>query len=225
MSVKIRLTRMGRRNRPFYRVVIADSRSRRDGRFIEQIGTYDPIKTDNNFAVKEERVFHWLKMGAKPSDTMKRLLAKEGIMLKWHLENSNISEDKKKQEIQKWEMAKANKEKAKAEKKAVKKEKEEEKEEVAEAPAEEAVEEKVEAVEKAEEKPAEAPAEEKAEEAPAEEVKEEAPAEEKAEEAPAEEVKESASDEATADVPEAAPAEEKAEEVKEEAKKEAPAAE
>ncbi|MCK4812933.1 MAG: 30S ribosomal protein S16, partial [Candidatus Marinimicrobia bacterium] len=55
MSVRIRLTRMGRRNRPFYRVVIANSRSRRDGRFIEQIGTYDPIKQDNNFSVKEDR--------------------------------------------------------------------------------------------------------------------------------------------------------------------------
>jgi len=106
VSVKIRLTRMGRRNRPFYRVVVADSRSRRDGRFIEQIGTYDPIKENNNFSVQEDRVFHWLKVGAQPSDTVKRMLSKEGIMLKWHLENSNISEDQKKIELQKWELAK-----------------------------------------------------------------------------------------------------------------------
>jgi len=136
VSVRIRLTRMGRRNRPFYRVVIADSRSRRDGRFIEQIGTYDPIKQDKNFAVKEDRIFYWLKVGAQPSDTVKRLLSKEGIMLKWHLETSNLTEDKKKQEFQKWEMAKENKENAKADKKAAKKVKVEEvvEEEVAEAP-------------------------------------------------------------------------------------------
>lgn len=194
MSVRIRLTRMGRRNRPFYRVVIADSRSRRDGCFIEQIGTYDPIKQDKNFAVKEDRVFHWLKVGALPSDTVKRLLSKEGIMLKWHLETSNLSEDKKKQEIQKWEMAKENKEKAKADKKSAKKVEEVEKvEEVAEAPVEEVKEEtapveeeKVETVEAVEEAPA------------VEEVKEEVVEEA----APVEEVKESASAEAPADVPE-----------------------
>ena len=110
---------MGRRNRPFYRVVVADSRARRDGRFIEQIGTYDPIKQNDNFSVKEDRIFHWLKMGAQPSDTVKRMLSKAGIMLKWHLENSNLSEDKKNQEFQKWELAKANKAKAKTDKKEV----------------------------------------------------------------------------------------------------------
>lgn len=199
MSVRIRLTRMGRRNRPFYRVVIADSRARRDGRFIEQIGTYDPIKENKNFSVKEERVFHWLRSGAKPSDTVKRLLAKEGIMLKWHLENSNISEDKKKQEIQKWEMAKAGKEKAKAEKKAAKKVEEEVEEAPVEEPAEAPVEEKA-AEEKVESASTEATAEvpeveavEKVEEKPAEDVKEEA----------VEETKESAAAEAPADKEEA----------------------
>lgn len=145
---------MGRRNRPFYRVVVADSRARRDGRFIEQIGTYDPINEKNNFNVKEDRVFHWLKVGAQPSDTVKRMLSKEGIMLKWHLENSNISEDKKKIELQKWEIAKANKEKAKVSKKEVVVE---EKEEVK--------------AEEVKSSPEEAPAE-----VPVEEVKEEAPA-------------------------------------------------
>ena len=201
MSVRIRLTRMGRRNRPFYRVVIADSRSRRDGCFIEQIGTYDPIKQDKNFAVKEDRVFHWLKVGALPSDTVKRLLSKEGIMLKWHLETSNLSEDKKKQEFQKWEMAKENKEKAKADKKAAKKvEKVEEVEEVEKAaPAVEKAEEPVEAVESAS---AEATAD-----VPEVKALEEAPAEEKTEEvvekdAPVEEAEAHASAEAPTDVPE-----------------------
>ena len=149
MAVRIRLTRMGRRNRPFYRVVIADSRSRRDGGFIEQIGSYDPIKRDNNFSINEDRVFHWLRVGAQPTDTIKRLLSHEGIMLKWHLENSDLSDEKKKQELQKWELAKAERAKGKPGKKAVPEEKKEEKaeepvaevkeekeaEEVAEAPA------------------------------------------------------------------------------------------
>ncbi len=192
MSVRIRLTRMGRRNRPFYRVVIADSRSRRDGRFIEQIGTYDPIKQDKNFAVKEDRIFHWLKVGAQPSDTVKRLLSKEGIMLKWHLETSNLTEDKKKQEFQKWEMAKENKEKAKADKKVAKKEAapaEEEAVEVVESASAEATADVPEEA-PAEKKPAETPAEEeKVEVTSAEEKVEELPVEEKSEEAVAEEVK------------------------------------
>ncbi|MCF7832406.1 MAG: 30S ribosomal protein S16 [Candidatus Marinimicrobia bacterium] len=212
MSVRIRLTRMGRRNRPFYRVVIADSRSRRDGSFIEQIGTYDPIKLDKNFTINEDRVFHWLKVGALPSDTVKRLLSKEGIMLKWHLESSNLTEDKKKQELQKWEMAKENKEKAKADKKAAKKvEKVEEVEEVEKAapveeaaPAEEKADEPVEAVEKI---VAEVPVKE--ETAPVEEVVV-APAEEKTEEVVEEVVEASpAAEEVKEDVAEeAAPVEE-----------------
>jgi len=206
---------MGRRNRPFYRVVIADSRSRRDGRFIEQIGTYDPIKQDKNFAVKEDRIFHWLKVGAQPSDTVKRLLSKEGIMLKWHLETSNLTEDKKKQEFQKWEMAKENKAKAKADKKAAKKTKVEEVVEEAPASAEAPADKPVEEV-KAETAPVE--------EAPIEEVKEEKPevVVEKVVEAPAEKVKEDVVEE----VKEAAPVKEvKKEEKTPEVKKDTPKAE
>ncbi|MDZ7796542.1 MAG: 30S ribosomal protein S16 [Candidatus Marinimicrobia bacterium] len=134
MSVRIRLARMGRKNRPFYRVVVADSRSRRDGRFIEQIGTYDPLKKNENLDVKEDRVFHWLRYGANPSETMKRLFSKKGIMLKWHLENSNLSEDKKKQELQKWEIAQS--QKGKKASKPAEKEEPEEKPEIKEKAAE-----------------------------------------------------------------------------------------
>jgi small subunit ribosomal protein S16 len=156
---------MGRRNRPFYRVVVADSRARRDGRFIEQIGTYDPIKENDNFTIKEDRVFHWLKVGAQPSDTVKRMLSKVGIMLKWHLESSNLTEDQKKIELQKWAIAKANKDKAIVEKKEVVVEEapvEEEKAVVEAAPVEEVKEVKA-VVEEAKEAPAEAPVEEKKE--------------------------------------------------------------
>ncbi|HDT12575.1 MAG TPA: 30S ribosomal protein S16 [Candidatus Marinimicrobia bacterium] len=104
MATRIRLTRMGRRNRPYYRIVVSDSRSRRDGRFIEQVGSYDPIKRENRVTVKEDRVLYWMEQGALPSDTVKNLLSKLGIMLKWHLRDCK-SEEVRNQEIRKWEMA------------------------------------------------------------------------------------------------------------------------
>ena len=70
MSVKIRLKRIWAKNSPVYRVVVADSRSPRDGKFIEEIGTYQPLKKDNNFTIKLERADHWIKNGAQPSETV-----------------------------------------------------------------------------------------------------------------------------------------------------------
>jgi len=80
MAVKIRLKRMGTHKKPFYRVVIADSRCARDGRFIEMIGTYDPLKKDAPVIVNQEKTLGWLKKGAVPTDTVKTLLSKVGIM-------------------------------------------------------------------------------------------------------------------------------------------------
>ncbi|HVX96245.1 MAG TPA: 30S ribosomal protein S16 [Polyangia bacterium] len=77
MSVTIRLTRAGSKKVPFYRVVATDSRSPRDGRFIEQIGVYDPLRDPVEFRVDEERVAHWLKMGALPSQTVGELLRRQ----------------------------------------------------------------------------------------------------------------------------------------------------
>ena len=74
--VRIRLTRMGAKKRPFYRVVVADSRAPRDGRFIEQLGYYDPMKDPFDLKLELERVGYWLSVGAKPSDTVDRLIAK-----------------------------------------------------------------------------------------------------------------------------------------------------
>lgn len=79
MSVKIRLTRTGRHKDPTYRIVVADSRYSRDGRFIEQIGFYDP-KDDKSFKVNSEKVLVWLAKGATPSDTVKSLLSKQGLI-------------------------------------------------------------------------------------------------------------------------------------------------
>ncbi|MCI1903361.1 30S ribosomal protein S16 [Enterococcus hirae] len=84
MAVKIRLKRMGSKKTPFYRIVVADSRSPRDGRFIEEIGTYNPLKDPAVVELKEEVVMDWLGKGAQPSDTVRNILSREGIMKKFH---------------------------------------------------------------------------------------------------------------------------------------------
>ena len=83
MAVKLRLLRMGAKKAPFYRIVAADSRAPRDGRFIELLGTYDPRTNPAKVTIKEEEVLKWLNNGAQPSDTVKNLLTKEGIIKKF----------------------------------------------------------------------------------------------------------------------------------------------
>ncbi|MDD4504158.1 MAG: 30S ribosomal protein S16 [Clostridiaceae bacterium] len=80
MSVKIRLKRMGAKKAPFYRVVVADSRSPRDGKFIEEIGYYNPISEPVEIKIDAEKVKKWLGTGAQPSDTVRSLLKKSGII-------------------------------------------------------------------------------------------------------------------------------------------------
>ena len=80
MAVKIRLRRMGAKKAPFYRVVVADSRYPRDGRFIEEFGTYDPMKSEDNIKINEEAAQKWLANGAQPTDTVKDLFKKSGIV-------------------------------------------------------------------------------------------------------------------------------------------------
>ena len=82
MAVKLRLKRMGSKQKPFYRIVAADSRSPRDGRFIETVGTYNPIVKENNVTVDEEKVAKWINNGAQPTDTVKSLLSKNGVWSK-----------------------------------------------------------------------------------------------------------------------------------------------
>ena len=84
MAVKIRLKRMGAKKAPFYRVVVADSRSPRDGRFIDTIGTYNPLTTLAEIKLNEESAIKWLNNGAIPTDTVKNLFSKAGIMEKYH---------------------------------------------------------------------------------------------------------------------------------------------
>ena len=165
MSVKIRLARGGSKKRPYYRIVVADIRSPRDGRFIEKVGSWNPIlPKDSADRVKldEERIKYWLSVGAQPTDRVMRFLDQAGLAKRKPSNNPQKAQPGKKR---------VEREAAEAEaKKAAE-------EAAAEAPAEEAP---------AEEAPAEeAPAEEAAAEAPAEEAAAEAPAEE----APAEEEK------------------------------------
>jgi len=162
MSMKIRLARGGSKKRPFYRIVAADSRMPRDGRFIEKLGTYNPLlpkDSEDRVKMDMDRIKHWLGHGAQPTDRIARMLEAAGVLPKTERNNP------KKAEL-------GTKAKERLEAKAAKSE-----EAVAEAPAEEAAE------APAAEEAAEAPAEETAVEAPAEE----APAEEAAAEAPAEE--------------------------------------
>lgn len=79
MSTRIRLRRLGAKKRPFYRVVVADQRSPRDGRFIENIGKYHPLEDPSLIEIDEERALHWLRVGAQPSDQVRNLMVKTGI--------------------------------------------------------------------------------------------------------------------------------------------------
>jgi small subunit ribosomal protein S16 len=79
MAVKIRLARHGAKKRPFYRIVVADSEAKRDGRFLENVGTYNPLVDPAEVTLKTDRVQYWLEQGALPTVTVKNLLKKEGV--------------------------------------------------------------------------------------------------------------------------------------------------
>ena len=83
MATRIRLRRMGKKKQPYYRIVVADSRMPRDGRVVEELGTYSPVTKPGRVTVKEERIYHWLKEGAQPSDTVASLFRRIGLLRKW----------------------------------------------------------------------------------------------------------------------------------------------
>lgn len=195
MSTKIRLTRLGAMKRPFYRLVVVDSRKRRDGRYIENLGTYNPIPAQAETTFKEDRILYWLGEGAELSETAENLVRGAGILEKHRLLASGVSADQLEEKLAEWKAKQPKASDAKlsrAEKKAKKKtdaraaveaaaaaEKEAEEKAKAEAEAAEAkAKAEAEAAAAAEAAAEEAPAEEApAEEAPAED----APAEEKTE--------------------------------------------
>ena len=84
MAVTNRLTRRGSKKKPFNRINVAYSRSPRDGRFIETVGTYNPLVEENQVTLKEDRILAWLADGAQPSDTVRNILSKEGVLKKFH---------------------------------------------------------------------------------------------------------------------------------------------
>jgi len=115
--VKLRLKRMGKKKAPLYKIVAADSRSPRDGRFIESVGNYNPHAEPAQVVLKEERVIHWLTKGAKPTETVRNLLRREGLIMKMRLLKSKASEEIVSEKMQQFIDDKANKlERAKARK-------------------------------------------------------------------------------------------------------------
>jgi len=182
MAVKIRLARGGSKKRPYYRIVVADIRAPRDGKYIERVGSYNPLLPkdhEDRIKLDIDRIKEWLSKGAKPTDRVARFLDAEGILKREPRNNPQKAIPKKEPEEAKEEEAPAKEapaEEAKEEAPAEEAPAEEAKEE---APAEEAPEEEAKEEAPAEEAPAEEAKEEApAEEAPAEEAKEEAPAEE-----------------------------------------------
>ena len=192
MPAKIRLQRHGKKGQPFYHIVVADSRAPRDGKFIEKLGTYNPLTNPAQINIKFDRALYWYSVGAQPTDTARSLLSKAGVMMKYHLmrgvQKGAMTEEQAEIKFQNWmkekeakaaNLVKANEEKARGEKKT----RLEAEKQVNEARAAELAKKRLAELEAKKAAEAEAAAEAAAEEAPAEE----APvAEAEATEAPAE---------------------------------------
>ncbi len=104
MAVRLRLTRMGRKKKPFYRVVAVDNRKRRDGAYLENLGYYRPLSDPIELKLNEERILYWLKVGAQPSETVRSLLRREGILFKWDLMKKGFDEARIQEELKKLEV-------------------------------------------------------------------------------------------------------------------------
>ena len=192
MPAKIRLQRHGKKGQPFYHIVVADSRAPRDGKFIEKLGTYNPLTNPAQINIKFDRALYWYSVGAQPTDTARSLLSKTGVMMKYHLmrgvQKGAMTEEQAEIKFQNWmkekeakaaNLVKANEEKARGEKKT----RLEAEKQVNEARAAELAKKRLAEIEAKKAAEAEAAAQATAEEAPAEE----APAvEAEATEAPAE---------------------------------------
>ena len=113
MPARIRLQRHGKKNQPFYHIVVADGRAPRDGKFIEKIGTYNPMTNPAQIVLDVDRAVQWLKNGAQPSDTAKRILSYKGVLLKRHLqigvEKGAISQEQADVKFNQWLQEKENK--------------------------------------------------------------------------------------------------------------------
>ncbi len=103
MAVKLRLRRMGKKNQPIYKIVAADARSPRDGKFLEAVGIYNPLINPHVIELKEERINYWLDNGAQPTNTVKSLFNQKGINLKRDLVKRKFSEEKIEAELKTWQ--------------------------------------------------------------------------------------------------------------------------
>lgn len=104
MAVKLRLTRRGKKKQPFYRIVATDSRTARDGKYIEKIGYYNPLTKPAEIVLDENKAFYWLKNGAIPTLSVQNILSKKGVLLKWSLMKSGADEKTIDEEYKKWEV-------------------------------------------------------------------------------------------------------------------------
>jgi len=143
LAVRLRLRRVGRKKFPIYKVVAADQRSPRDGRFIESVGQYEPLRESNKVEFQEDRVLYWLQNGAQPTDTVRNLLQKKGIWLKWSLIKNGADEGKIAKAIENFESQRAERDKL-AQEKTSKKVKTKPEDESSPEPQEEKAEERVE---------------------------------------------------------------------------------
>lgn len=116
--VRLRLRRIGKKKQPIYKIVAADSRAARTGKYLEVLGTYDPRVNPMLIEVKQEHLFRWLKRGAQPSDTVRSLLQRTGLWLRWGLMKKGADESAIAAQLERWQLLQADKHQREAEKKA-----------------------------------------------------------------------------------------------------------
>ncbi|MGB5847777.1 MAG: 30S ribosomal protein S16 [Ignavibacteriaceae bacterium] len=119
MAVKLRLRRMGKKKQPIYKIVVADARSPRDGKFLEALGLYNPLTKPHTVDVKEDRILYWLSNGAQPTNTVKSLLREKGIILKNDLVKRGLDAEKIESELAEWQKLKEASATSKAKKKKI----------------------------------------------------------------------------------------------------------
>lgn len=116
--VKLRLRRAGKKKQPFYKIVVADSRASRSGKFIEAVGRYNPLVHPMVIDIKEDRLFAWLKRGAQPTDTLRSLLQRKGLWLQWGLMKKGADEPTIAAAVEKWQSLQEEKQRRETEKKS-----------------------------------------------------------------------------------------------------------
>ncbi|MCZ6775528.1 MAG: 30S ribosomal protein S16 [Ignavibacteria bacterium] len=109
MAVRLRLRRIGKKKLPIYHIVAADSRVARTGKFLEILGRYEPLQQPMLITANEDRVFYWLRTGAKPTDTVRSLLKRTGLWMKWNMSRKGVDQATIATEMQKWQMAQVEK--------------------------------------------------------------------------------------------------------------------